>query len=400
MNTSIKPPVVILNGFLGSGKTTLFRKLLSQAKQQNLSVCAIVNDMSELDIDGELIGDTGIVEENSRIFESIHDCVLSSPKGIEALDKALNRMLSEQTPELVIIETSGSSHPLPLVEYFKNQPKVKLVGMFALVDSVMLAQDYANARDLIPRLQQNMAQNQRDTTNLLVEQILFCSHLILTKADRVEEAQLSEIGSVVQSINPQVSAHSVLFGNLAIESLFELEEYDYFKVAQLVEELKPALASETQGDRPYQLATRVIRDERPFHPQRLWEVCQQYLGEKIYRSKGFFWLPSRDKHALLWNQAAGSISLEITGSWRAGVVADVNHGISEMEIQHLKEQLADKGRFGDRRCELTVIGDKTQVDQFTEALKSCFLTDDEITLWLEGQAFDDPWPKNIVRLVN
>lgn len=401
MSSSIKIPVVILNGFLGSGKTTLFRRLLSQSKKKGISVCAIVNDMSELDVDGELIGDTDIVEENVGIFESIHSCVLSSKQGIEKLDRALKRLLSNQNPELVIIETSGSCHPMPLVEYFKGQAKIKLIGVFAFVDSLMLAHDYNYGENLIPSMQQNMAQGRRDTVNLLVEQIMFCSHVILTKADRIEEGRLPEIASIIQSINPYVSVYSVLFGNFAIESLFELQEYDYFKVAQLVEELKPVLASEEQDDRPYNLATRVIKDERPFHPQRLWDICHQFLGNKIYRSKGFFWLASRDRHLLLWNQAAGGINLEIIGSWRSGIVEDENHGLSEMEMKLLKERLAkESGRFGDRHCELTVIGDKTQVDRFTDALKSCFLTDEEIELWNDGHEFDDPWPKNIVRIAN
>jgi G3E family GTPase len=113
MSTSYKTPVVILNGFLGSGKTTLFRKLLTQAKKKDIPVCAIVNDMSELDVDGELIANTDIVEGNSNIMESIHSCVLSSKNGIEKLDKAIKKLLSTQNPALIIIETSGSCHPLP-----------------------------------------------------------------------------------------------------------------------------------------------------------------------------------------------------------------------------------------------------------------------------------------------
>ena len=161
------------------------------------------------------------------------------------------------------------------------------------------------------------------------------------------------------------------------------------------------LAAEEENDRPYDLATRVIKDDRPFHPQRLWEICHQYLDKRIYRSKGFFWLASRDKHSLLWNQAAGSISLEIIGSWRSGIIEDENHGLSEMEIRLIEERLAkESGRFGDRHCDLTVIGDKTQVDRFTNALKSCFLVDEEIELWKNGYEFDDPWPKNLVKMVN
>ena len=401
MNLSEKIPAVILNGFLGSGKTTLFRNLLSQSKKKNISVCAIVNDMSELDVDGELLGNTEIVEENNSILESIHSCVLSSKKGIEKLDKAIQKLLLKQDPELIIIETSGSCHPMPLIEYFKNHSQVELTGLFTLVDSLMLAHDYKYGESLIPRMRNNLVNGKRDTINLLVEQIMFCSHLILTKGDRIEQDRLPHIASYINEINPHVSVHSVLFGKLEIESLFELEEYDYFKVAQLAKELKPVIEREEEGDRPYDLATRVIKDDRPFHPQRLWDICHEYLDERIYRSKGFFWLASRDRHSLLWNQAAGGISLELIGSWRSGILEDNNHGLSEMEIKLLVEKLEkEPGRFGDRHCDLTVIGDKTQVDSFTNSLKSCFLNDEEIQLWENGHEFEDPWPKNIVKMVN
>ncbi|WP_435625041.1 CobW family GTP-binding protein [Flagellimonas sp.] len=401
MTTSRKIPVVILNGFLGSGKTTLFRNLLSQSKKKDIPVCAIVNDMSELDVDGELLGITDLVEENKGILESIHSVVLSSQKGIQELDKAITRLLSSQDPELIIIETSGSCHPMPLVAYFKNHIQVKLTGVFVLVDSLMLAHDYNYGQDLVPQMQKNLVQNRRDTVNLLVEQILFCSHLLLTKADRINTDKLPDIASYIQEINPFSTVHSVHYGKLAIESLLELQEYDYFRIAQLVDELEPVLAAEEEGDRPYNLATRVIKDDRPFHPQRLWEICHQYLDKGIYRSKGFFWLASRDKYSLLWNQAAGSISLEIIGSWRSGIVEDEENGLSEMEIQLLKEMLAkEPGRFGDRHCDLTVIGDNTQVDRFTNALKTCFLTDEEIELWKDGYEFNDPWPKQLVKMTN
>jgi G3E family GTPase len=129
----------------------------------------------------------------------------------------------------------------------------------------------------------------------------------------------------------------VYFGKVEIDSLLQLPQYDYFQVEQLMAELAPVLAAETLKNRPYDLETRVIRDDRPFHPERLWEICHEFLDQKIYRSKGFFWLASRDKYALLWNQAAGRISLEINGSWRAGIAEDENHGISETEISMLKE---------------------------------------------------------------
>lgn len=399
MNTMKKIPIVILNGFLGSGKTTLFRSLLSQSKQKNIPVCAIVNDMSELDVDGELIGNTHIAEENNNIFVSISSSVLSSKIGIEKLDQAVQKLLSNQDPEMIIIETSGSCHPMPLIEYFKAHTKVKLTGVFVLVDSLMLAHDFNYGELLIPKMQENIIAGKRDTINLLVEQILFCSHLIITKTDRIEAEKLPDIATYIQQINPSASTHSVIFGKLTIESLFELQEYDYFKVDQLIKELKPALQADEHGDKPYNIESIVIEDDRPFHPQRLWDICHQYLDKRIYRSKGFFWLASRDKHSYLWQQAAGGISLEIIGSWRAGIVEDENHGLSNMEIESLKELLLkESGRFGDRHCALTVIGDKTGIKQFTDKLTSCFLTEKEIELWNTGHQFEDPWPKNVVSM--
>ena len=77
-----KIPVVILNGFLGSGKTTLFRNLLYQSKKNEITVAAIVNDMSALDVDGELLGNLEVIKENNSLLQSICKYVLSSHGGI------------------------------------------------------------------------------------------------------------------------------------------------------------------------------------------------------------------------------------------------------------------------------------------------------------------------------
>ena len=104
---------------------------------------------------------------------------------------------------------------------------------------------------------------------------------------------------------------------------------------------------------------------------------------------------------MLWNQAGSGINLEIVGSWRASIAEDVDSGLTEMEITELKKRLEDEsGRFGDRHCNLTVIGDKSHVDDFTTALESCFLSDVEIEMWRGGHEFSDPWPQTIKKVWN
>ena len=397
MNNKFKTSIVILNGFLGSGKTTLFRNLLTQSKKKAISVCAIVNDMSDLDVDGELIASSDFIENNNNL-ESIHSCVLSSKKGIKKLEEALNKLCLNQNPKMIIIETSGSCHPMPLVEYFKNNEQFNLKKVYTLVDSLMLSHDFNYGKNLIPQMQINITNYKRDIVNLLVEQIMFSSDLILTKTDRIKKEKIAHIVKQIQGINPYTSINSISFGNLPIEYLLDSDFYDYDKVNGLIEELKPILEFESQVEKPYNLATRVIKDDRPFHPKRLWDVCHQYLDQRIYRSKGFFWLASRKKDSLLWNQAAAGINLELIGIWLSWIIEDKNGNLLDSEIKLIKEKLSkESGRFGDRHCELTVIGDKTQVDKFTDALKSCFLNDKEIALWKNDYMFEDPWPKNIVK---
>ena len=105
MTANKKIPVVILNGFLGSGKTTLFRNLLYQSKNKNIKVAAVVNDMSALDVDGELLGNLEVIEEDNSLLESIHNCVLSSQKGIQKLDDAINKLCANKSLKLIVNKT-------------------------------------------------------------------------------------------------------------------------------------------------------------------------------------------------------------------------------------------------------------------------------------------------------
>ena len=390
-------PAVILTGFLGSGKTTMFKSLLSQCMKKKVVVSAIVNDMSELDVDGELISNF-IDEDNSQIFNSISSCILSSKEGIKKLDQSISNSI-KNNPELIIIETSGSCHPMPLIKYFKGHNKVKLTGVFVLLDSQMITQDFNSGINLIPEMQKNMIDNKRGPINLLVEQILFSSNVFLTKADKVDDDNVKEIYKQVKQINPNTDINSVIYGNLSIEFLFNLKEYNYYIVDKLFYELQPILDKEEKIDKPYNLASNIIKDDRPFHPERLWQVCHKFLDKRIYRSKGFFWLASRNSQSLLWNQAASGINLEFIGTWRASVLDNKQNNLLPEEVIALKEIISNqKGRFGDRCCDLTVIGDKDHIDRFTEKLKSCFLTEQEIQQWRDGHIFNDPWPKKIVRL--
>ena len=394
-------PVIIVNGFLGAGKTTLLKSLLLQAHQREISVSVIVNDMSELDVDGVLIANTEIVSSEDNNFVSISADSISSESGIKKLDHALQHLLSHRQPELILIETSGSSHPLPLVTYLRDHHRVYLKVLLSVVDTVMLNDDYNGGSTLIPLFKEQLSGAQRGIESLLVEQIMFCNHLLLTKHDRLPMDVVTEIAKILHPINPYVAVSAVSRGNLQLDVLLGIQNYDFHRVALLIDELQGVVR---EGHTKIvgmsnQLVSRVVEDERPFHPQRLWETYHHYMGMAVYRSKGFFWLPGRDDLALLWNQSSGSITLEFISYWKCGVLENSANSLTEEERSILKQQVEQtSGRFGDRHCRLTVIGKVDEIDDFVKALERCFLTEQEIADWQKGEVIDDPWPTKISRL--
>lgn len=395
-----KVPLTILNGFLGAGKTTLLKSLLIQAHRQGLSACVIVNDMSELDVDGVLIANTELVNASKHNFFTVSADSISSASGITKLDDALQQILVHHHPDMILLETSGSSHPLPLVRYFRRHPHVQLKGFLSLVDSVMLNDDFAAGSTLIPRLQANLQEGKRHIENLLAEQIMFCSHLIMTKNDRLSADSVESIAQAIHPLNPYVAVMAVPRGNLALDKLQNLPDYNFHRVSQLIDELAEEVDNSMSTERAaWAMKAAVIEDDRPFHPQRLWDTCHQFMGTGVYRSKGFFWLPGRDDLALLWNQATGSINLEFISYWKAGILRHTDNHLTPEERQILQQEVdSAPGRFGDRRCSLTVIGEEDAANAFAMALKRCFLTEEEISWWHSGGTFNDPWPQRIARV--
>jgi G3E family GTPase len=128
-------------------------------------------------------------------------------------------------------------------------------------------------------------------------------------------------------------------------------------------------------------------------------VYNKFLGIGIYRSKGFFWLPSRDNLVLLWNQTGGSVGLEIMNYWKITALEDDSLNLADWEKEAMRAKITSANAdFGDRRCQLTVIGNEAELDAFVAALEKCFCTDDEVLDWKSGVKFDDPWPKTVATI--
>ncbi|MEM9724113.1 MAG: GTP-binding protein [Pseudomonadota bacterium] len=404
MSTAASPlPVTILNGFLGAGKTTLLQNLVVQARQfPELKLAVIINEMSTLDVDGQILETTEIMSRDAPVFRSIAAVSISGEEGLRRFSQAVEEVRQAGATH-VVVETSGSTHPWPLLEAIRQHDAVELHGFLSVVDSVTLAQDFDLGRAIVPAASRNLAAERRGVENLLAEQIMFANRILLSKMDRLPADRLRAVAEAIHPINPFAEILGMSWGNLKLQDVLGLPPYDHHRVAQLGAELMEwdqthgASSMSSAGD--YRIESVVIADPRPFHPQRLWDVYNHYLGEGIYRSKGFFWLPTRDHLQLLWNQTAGSVGLEIVNYWKIAALEDESLNLSREERDEIRRRLEGRSpEFGDRHCRLTVIGDRDGLETFATALRGCFCTEEEVARWKAGQAFDDPWPQTTARI--
>ncbi|MEL6464798.1 MAG: GTP-binding protein [Pseudomonadota bacterium] len=394
----------VLNGFLGAGKTTLLQNLLVQArKTPNVTIGVIVNEMSILDVDGAVLDTSEVISRKSPYFASIPGESVSSKDGLMKFASAVDKVLADGAVTHLLIETSGSSHPWPLLEAIRGMTDLRLHGFLSVVDTVVLAQDHDLGRSIHLQASRYLQDGKRGVANLLAEQVMFANRVLMSKSDKVSRDVVNQVAQSIHPLNPQADVLAMQWGNVSLEKVLAMPLYDFERVKRLGKEL---MQWETEhGDasisRPdtYALGNRVLRDPRPFHPQRLWDVYNKYLGIGIYRSKGFFWLPTRDNLVLLWNQTGGSVGLEIVSYWKITALQDDSLNLFDWEQAAMREKLREAHPdFGDRRCQLTVIGDELQLDDFVAALQTCFCNDEEIEAWKNGEDFDDPWPKSVATL--
>lgn len=377
--------VTIISGFLGSGKTTLLRRLLRFSGELHLGV--IVNDMSDLEVDGDLLRDPETLNEARGNFASIQSGSISGTQRA-AFAQVLDGWQERNDLDHIVIETSGSTHPWPLMEEISQRPGLTLDTFVTLIDAKAFMEDFGGGR-LIRELSHPQAP-------LMMAQIQLAGVILLTKTEQLPPASLQLIATHLSALNPQASLFAVNYGRIAPEKLLGTSSFDHEKARETAAQW-PVLAESAAQES--ELGSTVIDDPRPLHPRRLWTLFRERLGTGIHRSKGFIWLASRDRDVLLWNQAAGSVGMELTAYWKAALVTNPDGKLVPEEIIMLQEQLRGAHPvFGDRRCELTVIGPERDRAVFVPELQACFCTDEEITHWRSGGTFDDPWPRSLLRV--
>ncbi|MEM9754348.1 MAG: GTP-binding protein [Pseudomonadota bacterium] len=369
-------PVTVLSGFLGAGKTTLLNRVLNNREGRRVAV--IVNDMSEVNIDADLVrADTELSRTNETLVEMSNGCICCTLRD-DLLDE-VRRLAAEGRFDYLLIESTGVSEPLPVAatfdfrdEYGESLSDVARIDtMVTVVDAVNLLRDYTSEDFLRDRGEVMGEEDDRTIVHLLTDQIEFADVVILNKVADATPGQVDAARTIIRSLNGDAKIVETNYSMVPADTILDTGLFDFDKAHE-----HPMWAKELYGfadhvpeTEEYGVQSFVYRARQPFEPEKILAVLEGTLPN-VVRAKGHFWIATRPDWVAEFSLAGSLSSVSPLGNWWATMPQDRwpdHDGMRSYMDAHWSEP------WGDRRQELVFIGAGIDWPALRASLDDCLV---------------------------
>ena len=407
-------PVLLLTGYLGSGKTTLVNKIL--ANKKGIKFAVIVNDIGEVNIDADLIEAGGVVDQKDDSLVALQNgCICCTLKM--DLVQQLNEIVSQKNFDYIVIEASGICEPAPIAQTICAYPqmypdlakngKAVLDAIVTVVDARRMCDEFSAGNDLLKKdLQED------DIENLLIQQIEFCNIILLNKVDDVNKEELGLVKEIIRSLQPKAEIIECNYGDVDLDKIINTGDFNFDKVAtsaSWIAEIEGhedeeeehehdehdhhhdhddhdddhhehhhhhhhhhGLENEESGEAlEYNIQTFVYYARRPFDINFFDDFVARQWPKQVIRCKGLCYFANEKDICYVFEQAGKQVSLRNAGQWDATMP---QFQLREFLENNPKLKKDWEEPYGDRMQRLVFIGQDLDKEAITKALDTC-LTD-------------------------
>ena len=406
-----KTPITLLCGYLGAGKTTLMNQVLSN--QKGYKVAVIVNDIGEVNVDAKLIADGAKITDTSDIVPLTNGCICCTLKS--QLSQNIENLIKTGKYDYVMIEASGVCEPMPIAQELETIKNGVVDNVVGVVDAARLVDEFAGGNKLLDKKDMG----EEDIESLLVQQIEFCSTLVINKKDLVTEDEFKKVRKVIETLHPGVKIIETDHGKVDVEEVLATHSFDFEKVYASAGWCKHLEEDEVEDDDhdehdhnpehgeeghhcdehcdhhhddddddhhghhhhhehkhsgdsgadedEYGIGTFIYYRRKPFDRQKLDAFAAKW-PKNIIRCKGLMWFNDEPEMAWVFETSGRQIQAGYSGQWIAAAPEKEQKKILAENPEIQKEW--DK-TVGDRMIKLCVIGQNLDKKAISADLDKC-----------------------------